>query len=212
MLVDVVIPARNEQDTIGHIVSVLEGHELINNVIVCVDGDTTDRTDAIAKRHGAITLPASLGIRGKGQLVSRGIKLVQTSHVLFMDADYTGFKYVHVSIMARDPQPEMVRIGVPDFPDQDVPQRVISSWPWVSGTRLVPLKMAKRLDLHGYLMEVQINMMAFTMRYSTRFRFLPGLVSPYKMTPKRLEEMERDRIWGIEKGILTGENSQARIR
>lgn len=202
-MIDVIVPARNEENTIGKIIRVLHEHPFIRTIMVCIDADSRDGTEMIARRTGHVTIPSTAGIRGKGQLVTHGLKYVRTPYVMFCDSDYTGLSYSHITVLAGNLTPKITKIGVPDFPDMDVPPRVISSWPWVSGIRVVPTELVKELALHGYLMEVQINKQTVDRGYNFRFRFLPGLNSPYKMSPKRLEEMERDRYWGLENKVLS---------
>jgi glycosyltransferase involved in cell wall biosynthesis len=211
-MIDVIIPARNEEKTIGMVLKILNSNRLIGRIIVCVDADTTDLTESIARQHRGIVpaITKELGIRGKGQLVVAGLPYVRSPYVMFCDADYTGLTTAHILTMTHHVAPKQMRIGVPEYPD-DVPGHVISAWPWISGFRVVPRELLRRLDLHGYLMETQINLAAEAHRYKFRFRFMPGLVSPYQMTPQRILERERDRAWGIEKGILPGKGSR-RVR
>jgi hypothetical protein len=66
----------------------------------------------------------------------------------------------------------------------------------------MPRDFVKDIPLHGYLMETQINQAAVAHQMPIVYERLHGLVSPYNITPKRRAEMERDRAYGIEKGIL----------
>lgn len=201
MRTDVVIPARNVETTISPILDTLRLCSAINNIIVCIDADSTDDTEKKAHKSRVKLLPSDLGIRGKGQLIRAGLKWVESDHVLFMDSDYIGFTNEHLRVMTTAPH-RAILIGVPEFPYQDVPPQVISSWPWVSGIRLVPTPLVASLELHGYLMEVQINQEAARIGLGYRFRHLTGLTSPYRMTPLRAQERERDRVWGLANGVL----------
>jgi glycosyltransferase involved in cell wall biosynthesis len=202
--IDVVIPARNEQDTIGPIVDTFISHPAIDKVIVVVDADTVDDTAVMA---GSKRFPNGWVInnvaRGKGQCVMAGLMDVRTDYVVFCDADVTGLTYDHVSLLVADAiiGGDALTIGVPDVPN-NYPTERIWAWPWVSGQRCVPTKLVRPLELHGYLMEVQINAAARWAGLPVCMEWLRGLKSKYQITDVRIREMERDHKWGREKGIV----------
>jgi glycosyltransferase involved in cell wall biosynthesis len=194
---DVIIPARNEETTIGAIVELFAYHPLINQVIVVCDS-CTDDTQLTAIFHGAEKV-LSGGFGGKGQAVSYALQWVTTERVIFCDADITGLRKVHVTQLAT--YYEGMVIGVPDFPRNLALHRQWS-WPWVSGQRAIPTALVKPLELHGYLMETQINAAARDASLPLSFESLKGVIAPYEMTEQRLDDMTRDAIWGKEHGIL----------
>lgn len=194
--------ARNETATIDPILRTLHQHKMIGDIIVCVDGDTTDNTERIVRGYTDMFIPRRAGIKGKGQLITAALARFKVSpYVMFTDADYTGFHEHHVTIMAGNLPAHETKIGIPEYPI-DVPEHVISAWPWVSGIRTVPVELIRKQEFYGYLFETQINQETAKRRYRFRFKHLPGLHSKYDMNPKRADERERDRAIGIEKGIL----------
>jgi glycosyltransferase involved in cell wall biosynthesis len=204
--VDVVIPARNEDETIGQVVSVLRTHPAIGRIFVVVDKDTADfTTDYALSAIGGIQYGEVLNhmTRGKGQGVTYGTQFVTTKYVLYCDADITGLTYDHISLLLSDAivDGEFMTIGVPDIPD-NYPTARIWAWPWVSGQRCVPVKLVRPLRLHGYLMETQINAAAKHSRLPLRFEWLDGLKSSYYMGQKRIDEMELDAAFGRAHGLL----------
>jgi glycosyltransferase involved in cell wall biosynthesis len=204
--IDVVIPARNEQDTIGRIVSVFKTHPAIGRVIVVVDSDTSDDTAILAAgaigtwNEGWVITEAG---RGKGQCVRRGLEEVTTDYVIFCDADVEGLTANHVSLLLLEAvmDTNAMTIGVPDVPS-NCPIERIWAWPWVSGQRCVPTALVSPLFLHGYLMETQINQAARYASVGVHFEWLRGLKSRYYMSARRISEMERDFHFGKEHGIL----------
>ncbi len=82
--ISVVIPARNEEGGIGH---VLEGlPEYVDEMIV-VDNDSTDRTAEIARSQGAVTV---LELRhGYGSALRCGFQAAKQDVIVAMDADGT---------------------------------------------------------------------------------------------------------------------------
>ncbi len=80
MRVIAIIPAYNEEETIGDVIR--ETKKYVDDVIVINDG-STDRTEDVAKKAGAKVVSHVLN-RGVGAAVRSGIKVA-----LLEDADYT---------------------------------------------------------------------------------------------------------------------------
>jgi glycosyltransferase involved in cell wall biosynthesis len=202
--IDVIIPARNEAETILPIVSAFAEHPAINRIIVGIDTDTNDGSTELLLKAPVMMI---FGASGKGQIVSRCLTAVTTPYVIFCDADLIGFQIDHISqligdaVFDVDGENPVMTIGVPDIPE-NFPTERIWAWPWVSGERCVPTRLVRPLILHGYLMETQINAAARHAKLSLHFEWLSGLASDYKMTPERIRAMEEDAKWGRIRGIL----------
>jgi len=207
--IDVVIPARNEQGTISDILTVLSGHPAIGSIIVGIDADSIDNTETllIQKWCHLPNLFLTFGEKGKGQVVKKCLNLVMSPSVMFCDADITGLTYDHVSelladtVIDDDANHAGMTIGVPDFPP-NYPRQRMWAWPWVSGQRVVPTALVRPLNLHGYLMEVQINTAVKHASLPLHFVWLEGVKSKYQMSELRVNEMQRDAQWGREHGVL----------
>lgn len=83
-MVTVIIPALNEQDTIGQVVKFCKSEPLVTEVIV-VDDDSTDKTREVAATAGASVLISK--VRGKGVSMSEGVAAANNQLVVFLDAD-----------------------------------------------------------------------------------------------------------------------------
>lgn len=83
-VIDVVIPASDEEETVGEVVARLRSDSRIGRVIV-VDNGSTDRTATRAANSGAIII--SVPERGLGRAVKAGLGLVNTELCLKTDAD-----------------------------------------------------------------------------------------------------------------------------
>ncbi|MFE4536416.1 glucosyl-3-phosphoglycerate synthase [Streptomyces scopuliridis] len=105
--VSVVLPALNEEETVGEIVSVIR-RELMERVrlvdeLVVVDSGSTDRTAAVAAAAGArvehrdAILPRLPALPGKGEVLWRSLLVTNGDIVCFVDADLRRFSADFVS-------------------------------------------------------------------------------------------------------------------
>jgi glycosyltransferase involved in cell wall biosynthesis len=202
--IDVVIPARNAAETIGDVVEAFAEHPVIGRIIVVINPPNVSTALALKALHYTNHIYAiQMYADGKGQAVKRGLEYVVTPHVIFCDADITGFTSDHVSALiggAMTGEDSMV-VGVPDIPD-NLPEKRLWSFPWVSGQRCVPTRLVRPLNLHGYLMETQINCANGHAGWPVHFEPLYGCKSPFRMTEERIAAMMEDARWGKERGIL----------
>lgn len=99
--VSVVIPARNEEATVGEVVSVLR-RELVEAVplvseLVVIDSDSTDATARVAAEAGATVhrsadIAPHLGSHpGKGEALWKSLFVTSGDHLVFVDADLTAW-------------------------------------------------------------------------------------------------------------------------
>jgi glycosyltransferase involved in cell wall biosynthesis len=202
--IDVVIPARNAHDTIAEVVRPFTEHPAIGRIIVVCNPPSVRTALALKQlQHTRSIYVLQEHSEGKGQAVTRGLEYVITPHVIFCDADLTGFTTHHISslIIAAVVGDDTMIVGVPDIPE-NLPGHRLWSFPWVSGERCVPTRLVRPLKLHGYLMETQINLANSHAVHGVEFAPLYGCKSPFRMTSDRLDAMQRDLEWGKLRGIL----------
>lgn len=104
--VSVVLPARNEASTVGHIVTALRRHvvqdvPLVDEVVV-IDSGSDDATGPVAAAAGARVvrqqdaLASSGDVPGKGEALWKSLAVTDGDVVVFVDADLRSFDAAYV--------------------------------------------------------------------------------------------------------------------
>jgi glucosyl-3-phosphoglycerate synthase len=121
--VSVVLPALNEEETVGDIVSVIrrdliERAPLVDELVV-VDSGSTDRTAEVAAAAGArvehrdAILPRIPAVPGKGEVLWRSLLVTRGDVVCFVDADLREFSADFVTgivgPLLTDPDVQLVK-------------------------------------------------------------------------------------------------------
>ncbi len=194
LTIDVVIPSRNEADTITGVVSAFTLNPWIGNIIV-VCNQCDDGTQEAATRAGALVLEQN-AVAGKGQTLKVGLDYVETKRVMFCDADLQGPVADYVTDLAGPGYKGMV-IGVTDFP-------VLSPVPWrvprsvfakVAGQRSLPTEIARSVELHGYTVEVMLNRAVEQAGLPYQFMQMKGVKGKVRNNGRRMAELRRDQQW-----------------
>ena len=161
--VDVVVPAHNEAATI-----VVADH-------------CTDDTAAIAHAAGVdAVLSLSGGPGDKGTAMARGLALVASREVLFIDADLHGLAWQHVEYLATAPPHGGQLCGLRDEPIRATADAV----PPITGERRVPSSLARSVKLEGsgYRAETLLNAAVGRARLPHRNVVLLGVTNPTRAT------------------------------
>ncbi|MGW2302167.1 glucosyl-3-phosphoglycerate synthase [Streptomyces sp. NPDC001809] len=151
--VSVVLPALNEEATVGDIVAVIrrelmsEAVPLVDELVV-VDSGSTDRTAEVAAAAGArvvardAVLPRIPAVPGKGEVLWRSLMATSGDVVCFVDADLRDFSADFVSgivgPLLTDPDVDFVK-AMYDRPFGDTPGQ---------GGRVTELVARPLLNLH----------------------------------------------------------------
>jgi polyisoprenyl-phosphate glycosyltransferase len=90
-----IIPAFNEERTIGDVVTAVKQSGLVDDIIVVSDG-SQDATGGTARAHGAsvVELPENLG---KGGAIAAGLAATTARVLLLLDGDLVGLTSRHVA-------------------------------------------------------------------------------------------------------------------
>ncbi len=159
MEITAVIPAYNEEETIGEIVEVVKDNNLINKVIVVSDGSKDD-TVKVADEAGAEVIQLKNN-RGKGAAMQVGINYMSSDIILFLDADLIGLQLKHIDDLLLPVISNEVEMTVGIFSKgrlaTDLAQKIA---PFLSGQRAVKsniLKSISHLDLTRFGVEVALT-------------------------------------------------------
>ncbi|MFD9002833.1 glucosyl-3-phosphoglycerate synthase [Streptomyces sp. NPDC059582] len=159
--VSVVLPALNEEETVGDIVAVIR-HDLMQQVplvdeIVVVDSGSTDRTSAVAAAAGARVvhrddiLPRIPAVPGKGEVLWRSLLVTRGDIVCFIDADLKEFSSDFVSgivgPLLTDPDIDLVK-AMYDRPLGDESNALASGGAAGQGGRVTELMARPLLNMH----------------------------------------------------------------
>ncbi|HOC49271.1 MAG TPA: glycosyltransferase [Bacteroidales bacterium] len=95
-MVTVIIPALNEADTLGTVISLVKKSPLVSELIV-IDDKSEDNTVTVAHEAGAMVYTSTL--LGKGSSMREGILFAKNELMLFLDADITTYPEDIVELM-----------------------------------------------------------------------------------------------------------------
>ena len=143
MRVVVIIPAYNEERTVGNVARAALACPLVHEVVVVSDG-SSDNTVLSAREAGArvVELPEN---RGKGGAMKAGLEGIVSDAVLFLDADLLGLTAAHVEAILRPVVSEQVEVSVGVFGNgrlsTDLAQKIA---PYLSGQRAISSRLAGR--------------------------------------------------------------------
>lgn len=181
--VSCVIPAYNERDRIGHVLSAVVGHPLVREILVVDDGSTDDTAGSVAAVDGVrlITLRHNAG---KCRALSVGIGEARGPLILLLDADLVGLTARHVAMLIRPVLLDRADISI------SLRENTMALWrliglDYISGERVFPKSLlAGQLDEIGRLpkfgFEVFLNELCI--RRASRIAVVAwkGVESPFK--------------------------------
>lgn len=97
MKIAAVVPALNEEKTVGNVLRTLLESKKFNEIIL-VDGGSKDRTVEIAKELDVKVIKA-VNIGGKGQAMRKGVESTDAEIIVFFDSDLLGLKKEHIYLL-----------------------------------------------------------------------------------------------------------------
>ncbi len=154
-----IIPAYNEEKTIGDVLQVLEKVTLIQKIIVVSDG-STDNTVKVARNYNVEVIELEEN-RGKGGALKAGLENISADVVLFLDADLIGLTVEHVHNLLMPVIYNGVDMTIGIFEKgriaTDLAQKIT---PQLSGQRALKFSMLQKIsdmDVARFGVEVALN-------------------------------------------------------
>lgn len=136
MRVVAIVPAYNEEGTVGAVIDVLKEMSEIDEVVVISDG-STDRTAEVARDHGAFVIELQDNI-GKGGAMKAGIDRADADIYVFLDADLLGLTADHVRALLNPVVSGRVDMTIGRFTEGRVATDLAHTVaPYLSGQRVV---------------------------------------------------------------------------
>jgi glycosyltransferase involved in cell wall biosynthesis len=164
-----IIPAYNEEQTIGNVLSVLVNNRNIEEIIVVSDG-SVDETVRAASKYERVMVVDLLENRGKGGAVKAGLDQTDADIILVLDADLIGLTGAHIKSLLEPVTGGDALMSVGIFEKgrvaTDFAQKVA---PFLSGQRAVRRDLLENISdldltrfgieiaLHGYVEENEIT-------------------------------------------------------
>lgn len=87
--ITVIIPALNEQQSIGKVINLVKNSKLVDEVIV-IDDNSDDNTVEEAKKHGAKVFISA--VRGKGYSMQEGLNYAKNNIIVYLDGDIENYE------------------------------------------------------------------------------------------------------------------------
>lgn len=177
-----IIPAYNEELTVGDVVSAVVASPLVDEVIVISDG-STDQTAERARAAGA-TLVHELPRRGgKGAALLHGVTHTDAPIIAFFDSDLKGLRPDHVErlILPVLSGAKAMNVGLRDRGPWKT--SLTKRLPLISGERALKREVIERIPpeyLQGFMVEAAMNYYCRSrkLRYGTVL--MPGLMIRHK--------------------------------
>jgi glycosyltransferase involved in cell wall biosynthesis len=175
--VSAVIAAYNEGRTIAGVIGMLQGHPLIDEIIVVNDGSSDDTAEqARALNVQVISHPVN---RGKSAAIDTGIHAARHEHILLADADIRGLTHENIDRMVM---PVLageygMYVGICDRRVYWL-NRLLRFFPIIGGERALTRSLWYRVPQpykRKFQMEIALNFFAKQFGERMGFAVLPGL-------------------------------------
>jgi glycosyltransferase involved in cell wall biosynthesis len=186
---DVVIPARNEESTVGGVVRAALATRGVGRVVVVDDG-SSDGTAAAARAAGAEVFPArpaGAPAGDKGRALERGMAATAGTScavVVFFDADIVGAQPLHFTSLAAPvlAGEVMLSCGIVDYGPWRNPWFL--RLPPITGLRALPRRIFEAVEPSrrtGFRIEIMVNEVVARGNLPSAIRVLAGLTHRSKI-------------------------------
>ncbi len=178
MKVAAIVPAYNEEKTVGNVIKALKNSGKVDQVIVVSDGSEDDTAGA-ALAHESVDVIELLDNRGKGGAIKVGLDHCSAEVLLILDADLIGLKTSHIDSLLKPVLSGEARMSVGLFEKgrvaTDLAQKMA---PFLSGQRALKRELLENisdLDLSRFGIEVALHQFVEENEITTAEILLPDL-------------------------------------
>jgi polyisoprenyl-phosphate glycosyltransferase len=194
MAVAAIVPAYNEEKTIGNVLIALQESAVVDRIIVVSDG-SDDLTVNVVMQFENVEVIELLENRGKGGAVKAGLEHCEADIILILDADLIGLTNQHIEDLLKPVLEGKASMSVGIFEKgrvaTDIAQKMA---PFLSGQRALKrdlLENISDLDLSRFGIEVALHQYAEANKITVEAVQLPDL--SHVMKEEKL---------GISKGLV----------
>jgi glycosyltransferase involved in cell wall biosynthesis len=194
MAVAAIIPAYNEEKTVGNVLIALQESAVVDRIIVVSDG-SDDLTVNVVMQFENVEVIELLENRGKGGAVKVGLEHCEADIILILDADLLGLTNQHIEDLLKPVLEGKASMSVGIFEKgrvaTDIAQKMA---PFLSGQRALKrdlLENISDLDLSRFGIEVALHQYAEENKIAVEAVQLPDL--SHVMKEEKL---------GISKGLV----------
>ena len=179
MIIDCIIPARNEAETVADVVATCVRCEYIREVIVVDDG-SDDETSQLAAAAGAKVIRRELDANGEGSkahAMEAGVAASDADWILFVDADLLGLEVRHLDEICRPAIEGRATMSLGTF-DYGIWNPLVLRFPPTTGERIIPRWVFEAIPpekLDGYTIEIMINEVVAERRLPVVARVMDGV-------------------------------------
>lgn len=158
-VVAAIVPAYNEESTIGPIVKTLVTSGVFRDVIVISDG-STDRTAERARENGASLVHQFPWNRGKGAAMIHGVTHTDADILFFCDGDLIGLTATHLRDLVEPVVTGRHAMAIGFWDRGPFMMNFIQFLPLISGQRCLRREIFEGVPdryLQGYMVESALN-------------------------------------------------------
>lgn len=177
MIIDCVMPARNEAVTIETNVAAVLGCQYVRSLIVVDDG-STDATAELAAKAGARVISRGEESGSKALAMAVGVSASDAGAILFVDGDCTKLTSAHLDQICEPFVKGEAQMSVGFFDYGWFWNQLVRRWPPISGERVIPRWVFESIPeekLSGYTIELRINEVIAEHHLATTVRTMRGV-------------------------------------
>jgi len=176
LIIDAIVPARNEASTISAVIAALRGAAYVREVVVVDDG-SSDGTGEVAAAAGAKVVRRDAAHGSKAHAMAAGVAATDAQAVFFVDADLIGVTSAHLDAICRPLVEHRCVMSIGTF-DYGLRNPLILRLPPTTGERVMPRWVFESIPperLAGWTIEVMINEVIAEARLPTVARVMKGV-------------------------------------